>query len=147
MDQKPRKLRTQNVDKSRGTDRRLAAEKISDSSRRNDSWKETRSCTRKFGFFKGGFFEQIPTVFFQWISADCQWITGVERKKIPGNKGDSLEFECGVASASDSLKEKWDAINMDKSRNCMPRGSKTMKPNQLLCGRGVPCKDVGLEKA
>ena len=35
---------------------------------------------------------------------------------------------------------------MDKSRNCMPRGSKTMKSNQLLCGRGVPCKDEGLEK-
>ena len=28
----------------------------------------------------------------------------------------------------------------------MPRGSKTMKSNQLLCGRGVPCKDEGLEK-
>ena len=38
------------------------------------------------------------------------------------------------------------AENMDKSRNCMPRGSKTMKSNQLLCGRGVPCEDVGLEK-
>ena len=35
---------------------------------------------------------------------------------------------------------------MDKSRNCMPRGSKTMNSNQLLCGRGVPCKDEGLEK-
>ena len=28
----------------------------------------------------------------------------------------------------------------------MPSGSKTMKSNQLLCGRGVPCKDEGLEK-
>ena len=28
----------------------------------------------------------------------------------------------------------------------MLRGSKTMKSNQLLCGRGVPCKDEGLEK-
>ena len=37
-------------------------------------------------------------------------------------------------------------VNMDKSENCMPRGSKTMKSNQLLCGRGVPCEDVGLEK-
>ena len=35
--------------------------------------------------------------------------------------------------------------NMDKSENYMPRGSKTMKSNQLLCGRGVPCKDEGLE--
>ena len=49
-------------------------------------------------------------------------------------------------SASDCLKEKCDAVNMDKSKNCMPRGRNTMKTNQLLCGRGVPCKDVGLEK-
>ena len=35
---------------------------------------------------------------------------------------------------------------MDKSENCMPRGSKTMKSNQLLCGKGVPCRDKGLEK-
>ena len=35
---------------------------------------------------------------------------------------------------------------MDKFRNCMPRGSKTMNSNQLLCGRGVPCKDEGFEK-
>ena len=28
----------------------------------------------------------------------------------------------------------------------MPRGSKTMKSNQMLCGTGVPCKDEGLEK-
>ena len=49
-------------------------------------------------------------------------------------------------SASHLLREKCDAVNMDKSENCMPRGSKTMKSNQLLCGRGVPCKDEGLEK-
>ena len=49
-------------------------------------------------------------------------------------------------SASDCLKEKCDVVNMDKSRNCMPRGSKTMKSNQLLCGRGVPGKDEELEK-
>ena len=49
-------------------------------------------------------------------------------------------------SASDCLKKKCAAINMDKSRNCMPRGSKTMNSNQLLCGKGVPCKDEGLEK-
>ena len=48
-------------------------------------------------------------------------------------------------SASDCLKEKCAAVNMDKSGNCMPRGSKTMKSNQLLCGRGVPCKDEGTE--
>ena len=63
-----------------------------------------------------------------------------------GNKGKSPESEHGVASASDSLKEKCVVVNMDKSRNCMHGGSNTMKSNQLLCGRGVPCKDVGLEK-
>ena len=35
---------------------------------------------------------------------------------------------------------------MDKSMNCMPNGSKTMQSIQLLCGRGVPCKDEGLKK-
>ena len=35
---------------------------------------------------------------------------------------------------------------MDKFGNCMPRGSKTMKSNQLLCGKGVPYKDKGLKK-
>ena len=38
------------------------------------------------------------------------------------------------------------AVNMDKSKNCMPRGSKTMNSNQLLCGRGIPCKDEGFER-
>ena len=62
------------------------------------------------------------------------------------NKGKSLESECGAASASDFVKEKCVVVNMDKFGNCMPRSSKTMKSNQLLCGRGVPCKDEGLEK-
>ena len=44
------------------------------------------------------------------------------------------------------MKKKSVAVNMDKSENCMPRGSKTMKSNQLLCGRGVPCKDEGLKR-
>ena len=38
------------------------------------------------------------------------------------------------------------AVNMDKSENCMHRGSKTMNSNQLLCGRGIPCKDEGFER-
>ena len=49
-------------------------------------------------------------------------------------------------SANDCLEKKSGVVNMDKSGNCMPRGSKTMNPNQLLCGRGVPCKDEGLKK-
>ena len=48
--------------------------------------------------------------------------------------------------ASNCLKEKCATLNMDKSRNCMSRSSKTMNLNQLLCGRRVPCEDVGLEK-
>ena len=52
-----------------------------------------------------------------------------------GNKGKLLECEYRAASASDCLKEKCAAVNMDKSGNCMPRGSKTMKSNQLLCGK------------
>ena len=51
-----------------------------------------------------------------------------------------------LQSTSDCLKTKCAAVNMEKSGICMPRGSKTMKSNQLLCGRGVPCKDEGLEK-
>ena len=35
---------------------------------------------------------------------------------------------------------------MDNLENCMPEVARTMKADQLLCGRGVPCKDVGLEK-
>ena len=62
------------------------------------------------------------------------------------NKGESPELSVEQQSASDCLKEKCAAINMDKSENCMPRGSKTMKSNQLLCGKGVPCRDEGLEK-
>ena len=49
-------------------------------------------------------------------------------------------------SANDGLKEKAFAVKWTNMRNCMPRGSKTMKSNQLLCGRGVPCKDEGIEK-
>ena len=33
-----------------------------------------------------------------------------------------------------------------QSTNSMPRGTKTMKSNQLLCGRGVPCKDEDLKR-
>ena len=51
-----------------------------------------------------------------------------------------------LQSTSDCLMKKCVVVNMDKSGNCMPRGSKTMKSNQLLCGGGVPCKDEGLEK-
>ena len=69
------------------------------------------------------------------------------RKVYPArNKGDSLESEYGAENASDCLKEKGAAVNMDKSGNYVLRGSKTMKSNELLCGRGVPCKDLGLEK-
>ena len=37
---------------------------------------------------------------------------------------------------------------MDKSGNCMPRGSKDYEVHacQLLCGTGIPGKDEGFEK-
>ena len=63
-----------------------------------------------------------------------------------GNKGESPELSVEQQSASDYLKEKCPSVNMDKSRNCMPRGSKTMKSNQLLCGKGAPYKDEGPKK-
>ena len=46
-----------------------------------------------------------------------------------GNKAESPELSVEQQSASDCLKEKCVAVNMDKSWNCMPRGSKTMKSN------------------
>ena len=63
-----------------------------------------------------------------------------------GNKGRLLYSECQATSASGFLKDKCAVVSMDKSGNYMPRGSKTMKSNQLLCGKGVLCKDEGLEK-
>ena len=36
---------------------------------------------------------------------------------------------------------KW--TNLD---SCMPRGSQDYAVNQLLRGRGIPCKDEGFEK-
>ena len=40
-----------------------------------------------------------------------------------------------------------DCYQMDKSRKiACPEVARTMKANQLLCGKGVPCEDVGLEK-
>ena len=47
---------------------------------------------------------------------------------------------------SDFLKEKGAAVKWTNLGNCMPIGSKTMQSNQLLCGRGVPCKDEGGKK-
>ena len=50
-------------------------------------------------------------------------------------------------SASDCLKEKCAATNMDDYPGIACREvARTMKSNQFLCGRGVPCKDERLEK-
>ena len=73
------------------------------------------------------------------------WI-GVGKLIQQGTRESHQNLSMEQQSDSDFLKEKCATINMDKSRNCMPRGSNTMKSNQLLCGRGVPYKDVGLEK-
>ena len=63
-----------------------------------------------------------------------------------GTRRNHLSFNAKLQSTNDCLKRKCVVVNMEKSRNCMPRGSNTMKSNQLLCGRGVPCKDEGHEK-
>ena len=36
--------------------------------------------------------------------------------------------------------------NLDNLDSCMPRGSKDYEVNQLLCEKGIPCKDEGFEK-
>ena len=38
------------------------------------------------------------------------------------------------------------AVKWKNLESCMPEVARTMKANQLLCGRGVPCKDEGFEK-
>ena len=73
------------------------------------------------------------------------WI-GVGKLIQQGTRENHPNMIMEQQSASNFLKEKCVVVNMDKSRNCMSRSSKTMKSNQLLCGRGVPCEDVGLEK-
>ena len=73
------------------------------------------------------------------------WI-GVGKLLQQGTRESHQNLSVEQQSASDCLKEKCVAVNMDKSMNCMPRGRKTMKSNQLLCGRGVPYKDEGFEK-
>ena len=63
-----------------------------------------------------------------------------------GTRRNHQSLNVVLQSTSGYLNKKCVAVNMDKSGNCMPRGSKTMKSNKLLCGRAVPCKDEGLEK-
>ena len=38
------------------------------------------------------------------------------------------------------------AVKWKNLESCMPEVARTVKANQLLCGRGVPCKDEGFEK-
>ena len=71
---------------------------------------------------------------------------GVGKLIQQGTRESHHNLNAEQQSTSDCLKKKCVAVNMDKSGNCMPRGRKTMKSNQLLCGKGVPCKDEGLEK-
>ena len=37
-------------------------------------------------------------------------------------------------------------VKWTKLDSCMPRGNKDYEVNQLLCGKGIPCKDEGFEK-
>ena len=50
-------------------------------------------------------------------------------KLIQQGTRESLNLNVEQQSDSDFLKEKCAAVNMEKSRNCMPRRSKTMKSN------------------
>ena len=73
------------------------------------------------------------------------WV-GVKKLIQQGTRESHKNMTMEQQNASDCFKDKCAVVNMEKSRNSIPRGSKTMKSNQLFCGRGVPCKDVGLEK-
>ena len=73
------------------------------------------------------------------------WI-GVGKIIKQGTRKSHQNLSMEQQSANDGLKEKGAAVKWTNLGNCMPRGSKTMKSNQLLCGRGVPCKDEGLKK-
>ena len=71
------------------------------------------------------------------------WI-GIGKIIQQGTRESHQNLSMEHKSASDGLKEKNVAVKGTNLGNYMPRGSKTMKSNQLLCGRGVPYKDVGL---
>ena len=73
------------------------------------------------------------------------WI-GVGNLIQQGTRESHHNLSMEQQTTNDGLKEQSVAIKQTNMGNCMPRGSKTMKSNQLLCGRGVPQKDVGLEK-
>ena len=73
------------------------------------------------------------------------WI-GVGKVLQQGTREIHQNLSMEQQSANDGLKERGVAVKWTNLGNCMPRGSKTMKSNQLLCGRGVPCKDEGLKK-
>ena len=73
------------------------------------------------------------------------WI-GIGKLILQATRESHQSLNVVLQSTSDCLVKKCATVNMDKSGNCMPRGSKTMKSNQLLCGRGVPYKDEGHEK-
>ena len=73
------------------------------------------------------------------------WI-GVGKLIQQGTRESHHNLSMKQQSANDGLKEKSVAVKWTNLGNCMPRGSKTMTSKQLLCGKGVPYKDEGLEK-
>ena len=74
------------------------------------------------------------------------WI-GVGKLIQQGTRESHLNLNAEKKSASDCLKKKCVAVNMDDypGITCLEI-EKTMHSNQLFCGRGVPCKDEGFEK-
>ena len=59
------------------------------------------------------------------------WI-GIGKLIQEGRKENHHSLNVVLQSTSDCLMKKCGAVNMDKSRNCMPRGSKTMKSKPVV---------------
>ena len=74
------------------------------------------------------------------------WI-GIGKLIQQGTRESHQNLNAEQQSASDCMKKKCAAANMDDyPRIACLEVARTMKSNQLLCGRGVPCKDEGFEK-
>ena len=73
------------------------------------------------------------------------WI-GVGNLIQHGTRESHQNWNVVLQSTSGCLKNKCVAVNMDNPGIACLEVARTMKSNQLLCGRAVPCKDEGLEK-
>jgi len=67
-------------------------------------------------------------------------------KLIQQGTREITRIECEAVKCMMLGKRNMFVVNMDDYPNCMPRGSKTIKSNPAVCGRGVPCKDEDLKR-